>query len=148
MNHILIIDRTSVFFTTSAVFNTFFAPLTSGRFNGRRLCHSRATPAIRSSSISNYVIDIKQLSTDPRHAVSVCVNLMRRATTVEPPGEEKQGERRERGGLGKRVYASKSSQYLCNRIVSPYEESLLGKQGEKNPSRREKARGSERGRGG
>lgn len=59
---------------------------------------------------------------------------MRRATTVEPPGEEKRGERRR--GLGKRVCASKSSQYLCNRIVSPYEESLLGKQGEKKKIRR------------
>lgn len=50
-----------------------------------------------------------------------------------PPGEEKRGERG-REGFGKRVCASKSSQYLCNRIVSPYEESLLGKQGEKKKS--------------
>lgn len=103
------------------------------RDDGSRLCHSCA-PGRNPRSISNYVIDIKQLSTDPRHAVSVCVNLVRR-TTIAPlpppaallspfPGEE---EAKKAGGerIGKRVCASKSSQYLCNRIASPYEESLL-----------------------
>jgi len=62
---------------------------------------------------------------------------MRHATTVEPPGRRNGGRRR---GFGKRVCASKSSQYLCNRIVSPYEESLLGKQGEKKIRRGERKR--------
>lgn len=71
---------------------------------------------------------------------------MRRATTVEPPGEEEERGERSRG-LGKRVCASKSSQYLCNRIVSPYEESLLGKQGEKKIRRGERMRAVPKGRG-
>jgi len=76
-----------------------------------------------------------------------------RRTTIAPllpsslPSPEKK-KRKTAGGerIGKRVCASKSSQYLCNRIASPYEESLLGKQEEKIQTRkeREKARGSKR----
>jgi len=42
----VIVSRSLVFFylLSPLAFNTFFAPLTSERFNSRRLCHSRASP--------------------------------------------------------------------------------------------------------
>lgn len=70
-------------------------------------------PLSHSRSISNYVIDIKQLSTDSRHAVSVCANLVH-ATIANPP-ERRAKERATREREGERGKGSVKGCALRNR---------------------------------
>lgn len=105
------------------LFVRLFTPLKSRRFHSSGLCHSCATdhnprdsPSLSRSlsrSISNYVIDIKQLSTDSRHAVSVCANLVR-ATIANPP-ERRAKERATREREGERGKGSVKGCALRNR---------------------------------